>query len=140
MDKSKPLACVIDDDEFYVLALTRMIEIFKLAESTIHFPNGEDAIDFLTMVKDYPVQIPDIIFLDINMPIMNGWRFLDKFINLKDQLSKPAKIYMTSSSFNSLDMYKAKTYGTIADYLIKPVMKADLIRVFKELQNERAIS
>ncbi len=137
MKEPVSLACIIDDDECYVFALKRMLTLFKLAESTINFPNGEDAIDFLTIVKDYPAQIPDVIFLDINMPLMNGWQFLESFAKLQEQLSKPISIYMISSSIDIRDIHRVKTYTTVSDYLTKPVSKDDLFRVLEEVQSKK---
>lgn len=131
------LACIVDDDECYVFALKRMLALFKLADSTISFPNGEDAIDFLIMIKDYPVQIPDVIFLDINMPLMNGWGFLESFAQIRDQLSKPISVYMISSSIDMRDIQKAKSYTIVSDYLIKPMTKGDLFHVMEEVQSKK---
>lgn len=137
MSNLKPVqvACIIDDDATYVFALEKMISIFKIAESVLSFANGEEALDYLSMAKEHPAQIPDIIFLDINMPIMNGWQFLDSFSKISNQLSKQISIYMISSSIDMRDMDKAKSYATVADYLIKPIKRADLIHVLEEVQS-----
>ncbi len=137
MKKPISLVCIIDDDDYYVFALSRMMNLLGMSDRIISFPNGEDAIDYLTMVKDYPVQIPNIIFLDIEMPVMDGWEFLKNFIQIKDQLSKPVCVYIISSSNDLKYIQKAKEFPVVSDYLIKAIDKAELKRVLEEVQGRK---
>lgn len=137
MKQLKPVSqvCIIDDDENYVFALQRMLSIHRISEAVLAFPDGKEALDYLQLVKDYPAQLPDVIFLDIEMPGMNGWQFLESFSNLRVQLSKKMSIYMQSSSINIADIQRAKSYSIVKDYLIKPATKTDLLRVLEEVKN-----
>lgn len=136
MKERKPidLAYIVDDDEFYVFAIKKLMEIEQFAEKVLFFPDGKEALDYFSMALACTEQLPDVIFLDINMPVMNGWQFLDNFIKIKPRLSKKIKIYIISSSISEYDIKKAKTYTEISDYLIKPLTRADLDRVFNEVQ------
>lgn len=121
--KPVPLACIVDDDDMYTFALERMLRIFKIAESVHSFSNGKEAFDYLSMVKSFPAQIPDVIFLDINMPVMNGWQFLDNFSRIRPQLAKKVSIYMITSSVSTSDMQLAKSYTDVIDYLTNLPLK-----------------
>ena len=65
--------------------------------------------------------LPDIIFLDINMPITDGWGFLEEFHELKKTLGKDIKIYMVSSSIDPRDHNRAKNIPEVTEYMEKPV-------------------
>ena len=69
----------------------------------------------------------EVILLDINMPVMDGWMFLDEFESVKNVLVKKIGIYLTSSSIDSKDIERARNHGTLLDYLIKP-LSLDVIK------------
>jgi len=121
--------CVIDDDEIYVYGLKKLISIKQLCPDLIEFKNGKEAIDFL-MDPQNDHQIPDIIFLDINMPVMDGWDFMESFVKIKPRLGKKITIYMVSSSVNDQDIERAKNIAEITDYISKPVTPARLVELF----------
>lgn len=114
---------LIDDDQFYLFSMKRMIEINQLSKSIVEYKNGLEAITSLknTLANSSTHDLPDVIFLDINMPIMNGWEFMEAYETLVDGISKPIKIYMVSSSIDENDRKKAKAYKSVTDYIIKPV-------------------
>jgi CheY-like chemotaxis protein len=128
-------ACIIEDDRINNLIIEKMLSLHNIANPSLSFPNGKEALDYLTLVKAFPEQLPDIIFLDINMPIMDGWQFLNHFEKIKSQFAKPISIYVLSASIDTPDIEKAKSYSIVSDYLIKPVTKEDLARVLEEVQN-----
>jgi CheY-like chemotaxis protein len=98
--------------------------------TTSFFSNGQEAIEALK--KDTTGDhVPDLILLDVNMPIMNGWQFLDEYSRLRELLPKSSVIYMISSSNDVVDINKAKGYNTIVkDYFLKPICKEDLDKIF----------
>jgi CheY-like chemotaxis protein len=122
MTPSLKNVCLIDDDKIYQFTATMILEATGLTNSIAAFLNGKDAINFL---KDPNTtlnsQLPDIIFLDINMPVMNGWEFLEEFQSFSASLSHPIKIYLVSSSVDESDINKSKKYPAITDYVIKPL-------------------
>ena len=73
------LACIIDDDEIYVYGVKCIMNMVDFTKDLIVFENGEDALNYFKPIMDDPDAIPDVILLDINMPIMDGWQFLDEF-------------------------------------------------------------
>ena len=70
--KKIDIACIIDDDEIYNFTVKRLIASNKVAEKTLFFPNGKLALDFFKAYIDHEDQLPDLILLDVNMPVF-GW-------------------------------------------------------------------
>ncbi len=125
---------IIDDDKLYQFAMKRMLHHLNINTEIVEFGNGLQAIEYLQHHKDKN-SLPDIIFLDINMPIMNGWQFLESFVHL----SLPPKkitIYMVTSSVDNADILKAASYKEIKNYIIKPLSIASLRDVFKNIPAE----
>ena len=124
--------CIVDDDDIYQFTVKYEIEQTQLVDHIKFFSDGEQAIHFLEKVFDQPSQLPDIVFLDINMPIMDGWGFLEEFAQLKPKLGKKITVYMVSSSNNEKDIERAKQINEVTDYIIKPVTRDMLIPLFKK--------
>jgi CheY-like chemotaxis protein len=129
-----PLIGIIDDDKIYQFMLTRLIKNNMLSERIVTFMDGEKAIQYLSENKADTKNIPDIIFLDINMPIMDGWQFLEEYANIKEELKKKIVIIMLSSSVNPIDIERANKITEIADYIVKPIKSEELKRVFDSLE------
>ncbi len=125
---------LIDDDNFYAFALKKLMHIQQFAEEIISFPHGKEALETLSISIFSQDQLPAVIFLDINMPIMDGWEFLDRFTRLNAQLKHKIRIYIMSSSINNKDLKKARSYAEVSDYLIKAITKEDLARIAEELK------
>lgn len=130
----KMKVCVVDDDDIYRFLLKKELNQTHLVDKTTVFTDGKKALEFFIENKDSIDKLPDVIFLDINMPIMNGWQFLDKFKEILPSIEKQITIYMVSSSFDDHDISKSKEYSEVNDYIIKPVKRANLITVLKELE------
>ncbi|WP_200979322.1 response regulator [Echinicola sp. 20G] len=118
MKKSKSL-CIIDDDPIYTFGLKKIIEFGKFDVETIFYENGKEAYENLSQVISDGESLPDLILLDINMPIWNGWKFLDEFTKL---LSEPSVVvYIISSSIDPKDKEKATQYQIINSFIVKPI-------------------
>ena len=119
----------IDDDLIYQIIVKKIIhksDMFSVASS---FKNGKEAIDALTNSLINEEALPDIILLDINMPIMDGWEFMEKMTLLKPAVMKSIIVYIVSSSIATEDKDKSKTYPAILGYLSKPLNINDLILI-----------
>ena len=122
MDK-KLIIAIIDDDSIFQFIAKRLVESINSKNETIVFSNGKDAIDFIHYNLNEIDNLPDIIFLDINMPVMNGWQFLNKYIELKSKIKKEITIYIVTSSKNPDDFIKAESIHEVADYIVKPITR-----------------
>lgn len=124
---------LIDDDEIFTFMTKRIIEKTNLTEQIKIFENGKEAIDFLKDAVDKPELLPEIIFLDLSMPILDGWGFLEEYIDLKPKFGKKITLYIVSSSVSPRDHERAKTYSEVSDFIIKPMTKEKFIDIIKNL-------
>ncbi|MCC8359364.1 response regulator [Salinimicrobium sediminilitoris] len=132
MDNPIELACIIDDDKIYVNLVKKIIEIKKLSQNLIIFKNGKEALDYFkaTLESVNEDRLPNIIFLDLNMPIMDGWEFLSEFVKIKNNFNKKITLYVVSSSIDPRDLERAKSFNMVTDYLIKPIELKRFEKIF----------
>ena len=121
---------VIDDDPIYQIIINKLIKKSDFFSTANSFKNGKEAIDFLqNTIKKNRLSPPDIILLDINMPIMDGWEFLEELEILKPGIEKKIIIYIVSSSIAVEDKNKSKKYSNVLGYISKPISIDDLIQL-----------
>lgn len=128
---NREIICIVDDDEVYQFTASRSIKSSSVVKQVLIFGDGEKAYDYLTENLNNREQLPDVIFLDINMPYMDGWEFIDHFAKLKPNLAKPITVYMVSSSVVPDDVDRAKAISEITDYLIKPIDKDTFLKIIE---------
>lgn len=124
-------AYVVDDDEVYIMGVKRLIRRTDIIDDILFFENGKLALDTLLENKDDAEALPTVILLDINMPIMDGWEFLEKYKTIRDILAKHIIIYMVSSSINQRDIERAKEYSDVMEYLEKPVTLEEIQKMIE---------
>lgn len=132
MKKKIEIACIIDDDDVYVFGVSKLIQIKGLCENLMVFNNGQEALNYLRPIFNTPNLLPDVILLDINMPVMDGWQFAEEFTKLNNHLEKKVIVYMVSSSIDPKDVERAKAISGISNYYLKPVTLDMLIGIFNE--------
>ena len=130
--KNPQIICLIDDDEIYQFTAQKSIESTGLAQKIIAFSDGQQALDYLTQNMVNVGELPDVVFLDINMPYLDGWGFLEGFKELDGKMGKEITIYMVSSSVLEEDIAKAKTFGKVKGYVIKPITPSKFSQVITE--------
>jgi CheY-like chemotaxis protein len=123
--------CIIDDEEIIQFIVKTIIQNFDSGITIISFKNGEEALASLKQTPDE--NLPDIILLDINMPVMGGWQFLDEFIKIKPKHNKKVSIYILSSSTAPGDKIRSKVYKDIIGYINKPI-EADTLKKIAQLE------
>lgn len=131
---SKPISILlVDDDEINNFISIKLIKKALDNTSISSCLNGKFAIDQLVELQNNdPATLPDFILLDINMPIMNGWEFLDEYKRLElDPLGK-TKIYIISSSVFSNDINKAKSYPLVKNFISKPLSVDKIKEMFND--------
>jgi YesN/AraC family two-component response regulator len=127
--------CLIDDDQVYTFGFKKLINLRGLNSRVINFRDGSQAITWLTNPLNGH-NLPDVIFLDINMPNMDGWDFMREFAEIKSQLGKKITIYMLSSSIDLNDIYRAKKITDVADYIFKPINEYQLNAIINGIKSE----
>jgi two-component system chemotaxis response regulator CheY len=118
-----PIIAIVDDDKIFQLTASKNIKSISVTDRVLQFENGEDALQFINSNLSNPTLLPDYIFLDINMPFIDGWMFLEDYEKIKSKLGKPMKIYMVSSSIDPRDIARAKNNHNVSDYVVKPVSR-----------------
>lgn len=124
---------LVDDDEIMVYLTKRLVDKTDLAELSQVFGNGKELIDFLKQNHNKPDLLPEVIFLDLFMPVMDGWEFLEEYDQIKPTLSKEITIYIITSSVSPADFNKAKNNKYVSDYVVKPMNKEQFNLIIKNL-------
>jgi CheY-like chemotaxis protein len=126
------LTCVVDDDEIFTYGLKKLMKLRNFSEQVILFKDGRSALNFLCKVLNIPDELPEVILLDINMPVMDGWEFMDEFVSIKPRLSKNITIFMLTSSVLDEDRQRSLAYRDVDDLFIKPISLDDLDDMLEE--------
>ena len=111
------------DDNFYH---ERVIRKNEVADTVILKQTGLDALEYLKSNKNIKENHPNLILLDINMPGMNGWEFIEEYIKIDKQLQSHAVVVMLSTSDNPDDKIKAKFSKGVSDFKTKPLTREKL--------------
>src|ERR1041384_6269719 len=112
---------LIDDDHIFQFITCKALEATGYTNKIQVCSNGEAAYNFLLDNTENAAELPDVILLDINMPIMNGWEFLEAYESLQARLPKGVQIFLVTSSMNEADRRYSMRFNTIQDYVVKPL-------------------
>jgi len=126
MENETPFQCIllVDDDANTNYIHQSYLKRIGLAEEVITVTNGQLALDYLQNGGE----LPDLILLDLNMPVMDGFEFLEHFEKL-NLSSHAGPVVIISSSDNENHIHKAERYGAVRDYLVKPIYKQQWLRI-----------
>jgi CheY-like chemotaxis protein len=124
---------LVDDNEIDNLINQKMIEAADITETIYTHTGAKSAIEFLKNLEKLEHLnseiLPAIIFLDIDMPLMDGFQFLDEFNKLMAKTKERCKIVMLTSSINPRDVTKSKGYVYVKKYINKPLSQENLVNL-----------
>lgn len=124
---------LIDDDEVFVYLTRKTLKKTNLVGQVRVFENGLDALNFIKTNLDRKEELPEVIFLDLSMPIMDGWQFLQEFRQLKSGPVNNITIYICSSSISPDDVARAKAINEVSDFIFKPITSQKLLDIVDSL-------
>ncbi|TDE07642.1 response regulator [Flavobacterium sandaracinum] len=121
----------IDDDPITLMLCKKVIIRSSFSSEIITSQNGEEALNFFNTIKhtsnkNKPIVQPQLIFLDLNMPVMGGWEFLDYFNSTDFEEFNTIKVVVLSSTIDPEDLEKSKKYPMVIDFLSKPITQSML--------------
>lgn len=124
---------IVDDDPITIFGIRKLLDLTVNVNKIDTFSNGKSALDSILCKMENNEPLPQIIFLDLNMPIMDGWEFLEAFIKLP--IAEKVRINIVTSSIDSYDINQWHNYRTRTHHLItfnnKPLKKLDLENIAK---------
>jgi len=118
---------VADDDPIYTTALKSLLTSWEIKNPFLFFTNGKEALDFIR-VKEAS-ELPDVLLLDLNMPVMNGWAFIENFKLIAPQLEKNISIYLVTSSIWEEDLKRAEKNKLVKEFITKPITREKFLEI-----------
>ncbi|MBZ9631265.1 response regulator [Salegentibacter sp. LM13S] len=125
------LACIIEDDPVHQLLTQNYVKLTGMVDNLMLCKNGMEAYNLLKSLITAGETVPELILLDLNMPIWDGWQFLEEFIKIP--VDQKITIFILTSSINEDDFRKAEMFDLTSNYLIKPIKLEKLKSVLSEL-------
>lgn len=132
MNSLKKIA-LIDDDSTFVFLTKRMIKAANIATHIDEFNDGLQALTFFKANQNNHEVLPDVIFLDLSMPIMDGWEFLEEYTVVEPRIRKRIILYIVSSSISPHDIERSRNFSVVSDFIIKPLNKERFIQIMGDL-------
>ncbi|RZL46637.1 MAG: response regulator [Pedobacter sp.] len=131
MQDKKINLLVIDDDDINIFIIKKIVDKTGFDIEMTSKSNGQQAVEFLQTAITNQTAFPDLILIDINMPVMNGWEFVEAYTKL--EVPKDVDLYILSSSVYENDIEKTKSYTNVKGFISKPLSMERLIELLKDL-------
>lgn len=129
---------LVDDDSTFMFLTKKLIMSSKADTLINEFSDGQKALDYLKghLNDQEQYQYPDLILLDLSMPVVDGWGFLEEYISFEKQIKKKIRLYIVSSSISPHDIERARTYKIVSDFIIKPLLREKFLEIIDSLYND----
>ncbi|MEM9647818.1 MAG: response regulator [Bacteroidota bacterium] len=137
---NEPKVFLVDDDFIFREVAEVMIKTSGLSTNVIHLEDGLQAYNKLLELSETPLELPDLMLLDINMPVMNGWELLEELKVGPSNIRNQVQIHILTSSIAPEDLNLSKTYNFINGYITKPLTDADMEKLIHSLRSTRSSS
>jgi CheY-like chemotaxis protein len=118
---------LIDDDDVFVFLTKKIIERSGADVSLSVFSNGQEGIEYIKGIAADEDLLPDVILLDLNMPVMDGWEFLNAYQEL--ELARNIALYIVTSSISPYEVERAKHIKEVQEFIVKPIAKEKFIDI-----------
>jgi CheY-like chemotaxis protein len=128
---------LIDDDDLSLFLARHLLQSENFASSICSFQSAEQAL--ATLLADLAEALPKIIFLDLNMPLMNGWQFLEALTPYEQELRGRCHIYILTSSLALSDLEKSKHYQLVEGLIHKPLDRGELRAILAQLESSAPV-
>lgn len=123
------LVLIIEDNPIDVFINTRVIQQSGLSKEVIALQSAREALEFLTQ-QAVNSKLPDLIFLDIRMPDLDGFEFLEEFSELPQRVLELCKIVMLSSTIDPFELEKARSSPFVLAFIPKPLTRDKVLELF----------
>jgi len=121
---------VIDDSKYDLFIATEILTDYCDVKEVVCVDSAQKGLAYLQSKENTPEELPEYIFLDIKMPLMDGFDFLNLYNQLSDKIKNHCKIYMLSSSLDPTDIAKAKNNNDVIDFIEKPLSEEHIGKLF----------
>lgn len=118
---------LIDDDEVFVFLTKKVIERSGVDVELTVFSNGQEAMEHIKGIAGDESKLPDVILLDLNMPVMDGWDFLSTYQEI--EVAKFIALYIVTSSISPYEVERAKHIKEVKEFIVKPIAKEKFIEI-----------
>ena len=126
---------LIDDDPTFIFLTRKIISSAGYPTHVDECNDGQEAVEYLQLHVESSDLLPDIIFLDLSMPVMDGWEFLKEYVLLEPLLKKKIALYIVSSSISPHDVERAKSFEIVKEFIIKPLNKTRVSEILSGTQS-----
>lgn len=120
---------IVDDDSVFIFLSKKLFSKFAPHCNVDTCGNGKEGIERIHNCIRKKTSLPDTILLDINMPVFNGWDFLEEFILLPEDMTSKSDIYILTSSIRDDDKERSKNYYIVKEFISKPLTPEIIKRV-----------
>ena len=125
---------LVDDDAISALLTKHLLKLHHFTEDVTTFHQPEEALNYL--IAHIAHELPVLILLDLNMPFMSGWEFLDALAPYQTTIQASSKIFILTSSLEYADELKSKEYPLVTGFIQKPIQLADIETILAALKKE----
>ena len=127
---------LIDDEDINLFILQNLLRLSRIKAEITFFNTSKKGIDYLQGLSEKGEKFPDLILLDIEMPVMNGWDFLEMYKQFDKDVTYDTKVIIFTTSIVEQDMAKAKSYEEVEDFVNKPMT----IEMLKNIEQEHFVN